>query len=687
MGMGGTRPLRIAFVGSGNMAGLHLAALARVPTPHQVVGVYDLRPEAAQAFAGRARAQAYDSLSTMLAEARPDVVHVCTTAGTHFEPARQALLAGAHVYVEKPLVETQGEADALIELARKRGLLICAGHQLVRDPAFGRLLQRAARLLPVTLVDSYFAFRPPRLDPQRASRRALGDQVLDILPHPLYTLVAALERFGPPGAPVEIVNATATPTVLHALLRAGDVVGRLCVSLRARPVASTLTVTGAGGLLTTDFVHAIVVGAANKGTSPIEKIANPFLEAGQLAWRSATSLAKRLVRGAGYPGLVELLGEFYGAVAAGDRPPLSVDHLRRVTAIYEQLAANVRSATVAAAAPAAAAASASTGPLAVVTGAAGFLGRAISRELARRGFRVRGIGRSERPDDPHVHEWRRADLAAEIPADVLAGAAVVVHAAAETAGGFEAHERNTVGATRQLLRAMAAAELRRLVYVSTISVLRPPRLFWERQTERTPVADHPERLGAYTWGKCAAELLVAAAVSRQEIQARIIRPAALVDWRHIEVPGLLGRRLFGAWHLGLGRPGLPFAVCEVQRAGAVVAWCAERFTDAPAIVNLLDPAVRTRGQLLDLFRQHGWRGRALWVPISLLAGALSLAGFVGRLWRRAPGPRVAAWSVLRPRRYDGAVAAGVLAAAAEDARSGKPVARVVPAPSVSRAYG
>jgi len=286
-----------------------------------------------------------------------------------------------------------------------------------------------------------------------------------------------------------------------------------------------------------------------------------------------------------------------------------------------------------------------------------------------------------------VHEWRRADLAAEIPAEVLAGAAVVVHAAAETAGGFEAHERNTVGATRQLLQAMTAAQVRRLVYVSTISVLRPPRPFWERQTEQTPLADHPERLGAYTWGKCAAELLVAAAVSRREIQARIIRPAALVDWRRIELPGLLGRRLFGSWHLGLGRPGLPFAVCEVQRAGAVVAWCAERFTEAPPIVNLIDPTVRTRGQLLDLFRRHGWRGRVLWVPISLLAGALSVVGLIGRLARRGRGRPVAAWSVLRPRRYDPAVAAGALAAAAEESRSAKPEPRAIPAPSVSRAYG
>src|SRR6266498_6016732 len=240
--MPGSRPLRIAFIGAGNMAGHHLQALRRVPTAHTVVGVHDARSAAAQAFAQRSGTRAWATVSELLEETRPDLAHICTPAGTHFEPARQALLAGAHVYVEKPFVETQVEADVLVALARERGLLICAGHQLIRDPAFGRLLQRATQVQPITLVDSYFAFRPPRLDPERASRRALGDQLLDILPHPLYTLVAALERFGSPEAPVEILHTSATPTVLHALLRAGEVMGRLCVSLRARPVASTLTV-------------------------------------------------------------------------------------------------------------------------------------------------------------------------------------------------------------------------------------------------------------------------------------------------------------------------------------------------------------------------------------------------------------------------------------------------------------
>jgi predicted dehydrogenase/nucleoside-diphosphate-sugar epimerase len=684
--MRNSRPLRIAFIGAGQMAGHHLQALRRVSTAFSVVGVHDVRAAAAQALAQRAGTQAYATVADLLERARPDLAHVCTPAGAHFEPARQALLAGAHVYVEKPFVETEEHAETLLELARVRGLLVCAGHQLVRDPAFSRLLRGAAALRPVTLVDSAFAFRPPRHNPYRSPGRALAEQLLDVLPHPLYSLVAALERFGATGVPLEVVSVTATPTALHALLRAGEVTGRLAISLRTRPVASTLTVAGAHGSLTADFIRGIVVGVSNEGTSPVEKILNPFVEAAQLARRSAVSLSRRLIRGADYPGLAELLGDFYAAAAAGEHSPVSAEHLRRVTSVYERLATDVRRAV----APAAAAPpleALATGPLAVLTGAAGFFGRAISRELARRGFRVRGIGRSERPDDPHLHEWVRADLAEELPGRALTGAAVVVHAAAETAGGFEAHERNSVGTTRQLLRAMAAAQVRRLVYVSSISVLRPPRTLWERQTELTPVADRPEPLGPYTWGKCAAEALVTAAQQQQQIQARIIRPAALVDWEQIEVPGLLGRRLFGSWHLGLGRPGLPFAVCEVGQAAAAVAWCADHFAGAPPIVNLLDPAIRTRGQLLRRFREHGWRGSMLWVPISVLAVAVSTMRFLVALARRERARPLAVWSILRPRRYDRAAASLVLAAASDDTPPTEPPLRAAAAAPLTQAYG
>jgi predicted dehydrogenase/nucleoside-diphosphate-sugar epimerase len=674
-------PLRIAFVGTGVMAHNHLGALRHVPTGHRVTGVFDVSAPAAAAFAQQAGPQAvvYPTLATLLAESKPDVVHICTPAGTHVEPARQALLAGAHLYVEKPFVETRAEADELFQLARERNLLICAGHQLMRDTAFEALLERADELGSMTLVDSHFAFRSPTLSLHRSSARALASQLLDVLPHPLYTLLAALERVAPVPSSPEIVAVSATPVDLHALLRQGDVSGRLMISLRARPVASTLALTGSGGTLTADFVSGMVLGAGNEGTSPLEKIGNPFLEGVQLLWYNAVSLARRVLRGGGYAGLTELIDALYRAASCGARSsPLSREHLSLVATIYEELAAAVRrSVPVRVASSVRGAAHRPEGPVAVLTGANGFFGREIARQLTRRGFRVRGVGRSDRPEDGQVAEWVQADLSRAVPPGVLDDAAVVVHAAAETAGGMDAHRRNTVELTKTLLSAMAAARVRRLVLVSSLSVLEPPRSAWERQDERTPLAKQPERLGAYTWGKCLAEQLVTDAHAAGTVEARIVRPAALIDWDHIELPGLMGRRLFGRLHLALGRPGLPFAVCEVGRAADVIAWCAERFDDAPDLLNLIDRRLATRGQLIRAFRRRGWGGRMVWVPIPLLASALTLGRTMVAIAHLHLPTRLAAWSILRPRRYD-TVAADDVLAAAEPTPSSPHLEREVP---------
>lgn len=650
------------------MARQHALALRRIATPAVVVGLCDSAPGRAMELAAITGSTAYPTIESLLDEGRPEIVHVCTPSGAHFDAAFRALDAGAHVYVEKPFALTVADARSLLGLARERGRLVCAGHQLLRDRAFERLMTGAAGLGTIVQIDSHFTFRPVGPPSARTGPRALASQAVDILPHPLYTLVSALERFAAQGTSIDIAWADGGASDLHAVLRAGDIVGRLSVSLRARPIASFLTVTGTGGALTCDFVRSVVIGAANPGTATLEKILNPIVEGAQMIACTATSLARRLAAGGGgYPGLAELIGAFYAAAADGAESPVSPDHLLRVSTLLEQLVARIEPpAPRAVAAPprllvaaprAVAAAPRDPGPpLVALTGARGFLGAHVARALPR----VRALGRSANPDDPHVQEWIVADLSAGVPAGALAGVEVVVHAAAETAGGYEAHQRNTIDATRYLLRAMRDAGVFRLVLVSSLSVLRPPRTSWERQNEDTPRLADPRPFGAYAWGKTRQEELVSEHAAEFGIATRIVRPGALMDWSNPALPGLMGRHLFGRWHLGLGRPGLPIAICDVARCAKAIAWTATDFDSAPAIVNLFDPEVADRRAVIRRLRERGWTGRVVWVPIGAISLALVAARTAMSLARGQRPERLAAWSVLRPRRYDARLAAEVL---------------------------
>jgi UDP-2-acetamido-3-amino-2,3-dideoxy-glucuronate N-acetyltransferase len=71
-------------------------------------------------------------------------VVIATPAETHFSLAREALLAGKHVYVEKPLVLNEPEGRELIDIADRRGRVLMVGHLLQYHPAFIKLKELAA---------------------------------------------------------------------------------------------------------------------------------------------------------------------------------------------------------------------------------------------------------------------------------------------------------------------------------------------------------------------------------------------------------------------------------------------------------------------------------------------------------------------------------------------------------------
>jgi predicted dehydrogenase/nucleoside-diphosphate-sugar epimerase len=654
-----TPPLRVAIVGAGQMARNHAAVIARRDSA-RLVGVYDQLEDRAEALARTADAVAFRSLDSLIADAKPDVIHVCTPPDAHVATARAALAAGVHAYVEKPFAPTTAEAQELIELAEARHCLVCAGHQLLRDPAYVALADAGAHLGDIVRVDSNFSFQPPSSVTRSAT--ALARQTVDILPHPLYTLVAMMERFAPSGAAVELEWSAASTAELHAVLRIGPVIGRLEISLTSRPIASTLSLVGTKGTVTADFVRSIVVGAANSGTAPLEKIANPMVEASQLVGRTTASLLRRLKSGGNYPGLAELIHAFHDAVAGGAPSPVPPEHLLRVTALFADLVRRIqaprpRIATIGGSVRQ------NDAPLVAVTGAGGFLGSEIAGALER----VRGIGRGAAPDGRNFEAWISADLSQGLRASALEGVDVVVHAAAATAGGFEEHQRDTVEATRRLLETMRVAGVHRLVLISSLSVIRPPRHRRERQDEDTPRADQPARFGPYVWGKTEQEALVVREAAALRIETRIIRPGALLDVREPEVPGLMGRRLFGRWHLGLGRPSLPIAVCDVRTGGQAIAWCATHFDDAPAIVNLFDPTLPTRATVIARLRSDGWHGRFVWMPIAAISVGLLAARTLIAVLHGALPERLAVWSVLRPRRYDARLASATLAAAGDAA--------------------
>jgi predicted dehydrogenase len=75
----------------------------------------------------------------LLEDASLDAVAIATPVVTHFELTRQALLAGKHVFVEKPLALSSVLGEQLVALAEERGLALMPGHLLLYHPGVAKL--------------------------------------------------------------------------------------------------------------------------------------------------------------------------------------------------------------------------------------------------------------------------------------------------------------------------------------------------------------------------------------------------------------------------------------------------------------------------------------------------------------------------------------------------------------------
>ena len=255
----------------------------------------------------------------------------------------------------------------------------------------------------------------------------------------------------------------------------------------------------------------------------------------------------------------------------------------------------------------------------LVTGGTGFLGRAVCRELRSEGWPVVAVSRekprySERL--PGV-EYESGELAAGVPVNVLQGLSAVVHCAAETSGGMEDHERNSVEVTRQLIQVAAAAGVKRFIHISSLAVLKPGCNSSGPLDESSPVdRDNPGR-GAYVWGKARAEAVVNDMARQIGIEAKIIRPGPLVDFNHFEAPGRLGREV-GSYFIVMGGRNSRISLCDVQTAARVVRHYLSDYDSMPRILNLVEPAAFTRQALISRLREKRKDLKAVYVPSAVV---------------------------------------------------------------------
>jgi len=618
--------LRVAVVGAGYVSKHHIEALRRLPFV-TLVGIADLNHAAARAAAARYSIPLACHSLEELAPARPQVTYLLTPPDTHCSLAVKALQMGSHVFVEKPMAETVEECDRMIECARQQGLILSVNHSDKFDPVVQEALRRVQAgacgdLLAVDIIrsSSYAPYAGGSL-PAIYAKGSYPFQDLGV--HSLYLLEAFL---GPiEQVDIEFRSTGRDPNLLfdewYVLARCRGGIGRSYISWNVRPMQNRLSIYGTAGVLHVDRFLQLCIGSRNlPGPKFVHLVLSAVRNALYTAWGVPLNVAKFAVgRLPASPGIRAGAAAFARAVYEGAPPPVSAEEGRRMVQLMEpacrradQIRADRRRAALVARPRV---------PI-LVTGATGFLGGALLERLRQRGECVRALARRRplpEPDDPRI-QWVIGDLGdPEVVEQAVAGVETVFHVGATMKGSREHFQAGTVWGTRNVVEACLKSGVRRLVHVSSLSVLdhaghRPGM----HVTESWPLEPHPERRGLYTQTKLQAEQIVLEAVRRRGLPAVILRPGQIFgpgSPSHVPSGAIA---LAGRWIVcGSGSRPLPLVFVEDVVDALLLA--AEADLEPGAVFHVVDSQRITQRQYIEAVCQSSGAGlKVHYIPSFLL---------------------------------------------------------------------
>ena len=119
------KTLKIGFVGVGCISGIYLENITKLFREIEIAGVCDLvREKAENAAKNYPIPKIYNDMYELFADPDVDIVLNITRPADHYEVTRAALLAGKHVYSEKPLAAEFDKGLELVKLANEKGLML-----------------------------------------------------------------------------------------------------------------------------------------------------------------------------------------------------------------------------------------------------------------------------------------------------------------------------------------------------------------------------------------------------------------------------------------------------------------------------------------------------------------------------------------------------------------------------------
>lgn len=353
--------LKVALVGCGQIADGHVGEIQKI-SGATLVAVCDLEPIMAEQLAMRFDIPAhYSDFAEMLKNCQPDVVHICTPPVSHLPLVKQAVDAGCHVYVEKPLALTYDQSVELINYVESANLKITIGHNSEFEPPALEMRKLVADGIlgdPVH-VESWFGYNLSGPfgqailgSPEHWVHRLPGKLFQNNINHMLNKVTEFIDD----DKPEVIARAWRSDTTvtyddirdhlydeLRVLIKGEKVSAYGTFTSTVNPVAQFAKVYGTKNIIEMDFnSRTVVVDSGVTLPSAIGRLAAGFTKAKMFrksAWRNVRKFLKNDFHF--FSGMNLLISSFYKSITDNEPLPVSTRDMLRIAWIMDEIFSQV----------------------------------------------------------------------------------------------------------------------------------------------------------------------------------------------------------------------------------------------------------------------------------------------------------------------------------------------------------